>query len=392
VRLVANSSRLLLLATPPAIVLGRIVARRRRGPRACSGILFRERAGTRAGRGWVRSEGVTLDDRMNERARRLRTRISAALVVVGSLGFSAALVLPAADYAVSSYHTQHVNVDDWDFAMQLAPFSAFLAGAVLVWGATHWFRWAGGRYLGLGAAFTSLAVELIAGPWSRVAEDAEFLGGYWTSLAATGLICAAFLVMPKPDRADRDDPLPRDEVERARERLAWMIGLAAAVVLLPGHLLLSTSKEWRTTYLDESWGRSIAVQEMAPPKPPPGVILDWIGPTRAAPILPDIDLSRSLIAKSLGAFPDSAVEGAWLALPFLFLIAARKHRSAWRIAGAASAATFGLISFVWLAMPWERSKSGLDPLDVVWHGPPLALVAAFLLLPPTRRHVAAAQT
>jgi hypothetical protein len=105
------------------------------------------------------------------------------------------------------------------------------------------------------------------------------------------------------------------------------------------------------------------------------------------PQLARIDPTMSLAAKSLGSDPTQWSEGLWLLLPFVFVTVATVRRRFWRSVGVVWAAGLAFVELKWTSVPWQEDYVSPCPAEFLWYGPPIALLAAFLLLPPRREAV-----
>jgi hypothetical protein len=318
----------------------------------------------------------------DERVRRVRTTVSAALLIAGTAAFWVSLPLtavsfdadlwsrtrPASGYVAGGISFPFItwgDCDGWDWFVRsplTAGNTAFLASAFLLWAGAAWFRSAWARWIGAAGALATVVVTLLQ-LGTMGAEYVRPAEGWWLWMAASVLIGLAFLVLPAPVRPPPGERLPRAEADRARRRLAWIVGGAALVLLLASHALL----EVRVTFGQlDFWRGTVQWRQIG------------------EPLFPRIDASQSLVFDGIGKGWTSFAEMFWVLVPVVFALSAQCRSSYWRLIGIAWAVVLVVVQFGWLSVPWYDGHDWPSPSAFLWYGPPIALVVAFLLLPPRR--------
>jgi hypothetical protein len=256
---------------------------------------------------------------------------------------------------------------------------AFLALAFVVWGTARWFCSLWAWYIGVGGSLVSVVVLVLRAGWPEPLLEQARRQGYWVLLCAALATLGAFVLLPRPERPSPGESLPRSDVERGRTGLSITFGAWASFVMVASHALLVIP------------GRFIDASSPAGALFDPSTSENYLH--RLATLIlhayPEVDASRSLVVGAWNWPWDAALETAWLTLPVAFVAAARTRRSLWSRLGAGLAALVSVVTVAWLASPWQRSRASLDPVDVLWSGPAIAFLIAFLLLPPRPRAAAA---
>ncbi len=321
------------------------------------------------------------------RSRRVRTWVSAALLLGGTAAFVVSLALPAVTKQHSPGGTIHL--DGWTCATNYGPTAAnnwFLGLAFVVWGAAVWLRWPWAWWIGVGESAVATLMHAGIGAIPGCEGIERLHSGYWTWLAATAVVCASFLVLPRPIRTE--EGLTRPDVDRARHGYAWVVGVAAIAVLLWSHFLLpvpigslrvpgpvpdDAPDEW----YQNGPTRSGAVTTMVQVTRPDGTTVDlpYHYATTWAP------LARAHFGLGGGR---SVFEFAALSLPLIFVAAAHSRRRAWRWSGVVVAGCLAAVAVAWVEPPWPASGITPHPTDVVWWATMPLFVAAFALVPPRR--------
>jgi hypothetical protein len=253
-------------------------------------------------------------------------RRSRRLVVSGLVVFGVSLALPAVDTGSGSgdFGPRHVFG-----ALCLVFFpptyvtNAFLLASYPLWHTAAHLRSTGARRVGRVAGVLSVLGHVAAGVW-LVVQDATPLIGYFAWLAATGLVAAAFLKLP---RAVGGRVLPPGAQDRGLLGLSWSLACLGTVGLVASRLFA--------------------------------------------------------FAGSAGS-----VDGAYVLLAIgsavlIFVAAARTRRPGWIWTGAALAALLGAHGLLEappagaLGADWQFGAGKA----LFFHGPPAILLVAFLLLP-----------
>ena len=323
-----------------------------------------------------------LPDAASDKTRRIRTRVSAALLFVGTAAFFVSLALPAVR---KLYGGSRMEVDGWTAATQYGPTAvgnSFLVLAFAFWGAAHWFRSIWAWMIGVALAVVATLHHGLIGAWPGFEEIERLHAGYYMWVGATAVVCLSFLVLLPPDRPPPGEPLPREDVRRGRVGFARILAITAVCALIAGHFLVPTT-----------------VASVWAPGPVPDRESSYhVGPFRTTgqssfmtrtredgtteaieyhlrPVESPVAAARFLVAKT------GVLEFATLSLPLLLLAAWVTGRRAWRWTGAAVAATVGVAQAGWFGPPWSMSGFDPHPLAILWYATPALFVAAFLLIP-----------
>jgi hypothetical protein len=327
------------------------------------------------------------DSALDPRRRAIRTRVSAALLAAGATAFVVSLSLPAVRLTQEGGGRYHVG--GWTAATHhgpAGPTNGFLAAGFVVWALAHWFRSILAWYVGAAMAVYAVLFHAFVGAWPGYEGIERLYSGYWVWLAATAVIAAAFLTLPKPIRPPPGERLPRADVDRGRRGLAHVVAAVAVAALLVTHLLVPTSVGGREVLgppPEHAWNG----YESGP------LHSEMQGSTRTRTLADGTTVQETyhheadlapLATAQFRRPGTAALELGLLALPLLWLAAATTRRAVWRSGGAAVAATTALVAFLWVDEPWPISSFGAHPLEVLWRGEPTALLVAFVLLPPRR--------
>lgn len=320
---------------------------------------------------------------------RRRALASALLLVAGQTAFVVSLTLPAVTLFLAQTKDR-MRPGGWTCAVNHGPTAAsnwFLAAAFVVWGAAHWWRSAWAWWIGAAASVGAVLLHAFVGAWPGYEGIERLHAGYWTWLAATAAVAAAFLVLPRPVRPPAGEPLPLADRDLGRRGFAAWLGAAAAITVLGTHLLLPVPL-----------GETI-VDGPVPPgarsyyycngthtdgwQPVPRKVTHADGTTAEIERHYEYEW-HPMATTQFARAADGLAEFAYLALPFVFLAAATTLRAAWRWTGAALAAAVTAASLTVVECPWPTSGWTPHPLEIVWTAPACAFAAALVLLPPRR--------
>ena len=323
---------------------------------------------------------------MDEKIRRTRVATSAMLLALGILALAVSMSLPG---VTKEHDGRTLRVDGWTCAISYAPTGAnnvFLAASFVPWALAVWFRSVWARHLGAIFAAVTVALFTLVGVWPGFEGITHLRSGYYVWLASSIAVLASFLVLPAPERLAPDEPLPREETDRGRARLAAMFGAGATVVLLVTHLLVPTVVSSYSQPGDWESDRTGTYES--------GPFTTTSGPSTQRIPRPDgtfverkwhsVNLVGPVVTAQFRRPATASHEFALLTMPLLFAAALATRRRVWRWTGAAVAAATGIAAVAWVGVPWIVSSWGKHPLEIVWWGTPPAFLAAFLLLPPAR--------